>query len=452
MEPTPYALQVEEYCGRKANNGIGHGAHASTPTTDGPEERDASQEQPARRKGAVVSVSCDGCRPQYGHESKISVVPVEYDGRGSNKRAPISIPSPNGIFKTIASSLSRRSPLVAGRRKSRVVEDDYWKVALGELTCKLIETTRERDGALLEVSNLKYSMVELEKKLSRLEVYCHGLKSSIEEGCRSSTDLPFQSATSPGRMINSLVISTDDKILEWFSVALSKALKRLRTLSRLFVLELHSTDPKVYEKISGLFRPYEIEVSPSTNPTRLILYLGAFLNNIFFEDFESIGFHKNATSPILNPTELCEANLASYQALKGMTWQGVLDRGTRNFSEGFSKYCDRKMTEIVGRLGWSHTWPEQLLKAFFGASKSVWLVHLLANSAHPGLPIFRVDKGARFDPVYMEDLGRNDMRGQATTGTAMVWFMVAPGFYIPGSIIKCKVVCRDRCLVSSAHG
>lgn len=59
----------------------------------------------------------------------------------------------------------------------------------------------------------------------------------------------------------------------------------------------------------------------------------------------------------------------------------------------------------MAMLGWNRAWPEPLLQAFFNASKSVWLVHLLANSVHPSLPNFRVDKGSRFDSVYMEDMG-----------------------------------------------
>lgn len=65
----------------------------------------------------------------------------------------------------------------------QIINDDqqYWKAALGELANKLIETTRSRDEALVEASRLKHSMTELEKKLNRLEVYCHGLKSGLEK-------------------------------------------------------------------------------------------------------------------------------------------------------------------------------------------------------------------------------------------------------------------------------
>ncbi|KAK4795807.1 hypothetical protein SAY86_028133 [Trapa natans] len=416
-----FSPKVEECDGRKSGIGFRGG-----------DKRVSGKDQ---RKGEVASVFCDGCRPQYGRESKISVVPVEYDAREPSKRGvPISFPSPNGMLKTIVSSLLRMSPMMGGGKNGRVsrpaVEaDDYWKAALGELSCKLIETTRERDGALMEVSKLKYSMVELEKKLNRLEVYCHGLKSGIEERCR----------------IKSPVNSTDDKMIVCLSAALSKVHRWIMTLSRLLVLELGSTGPfKVNEMISELLMPYDMEVSPSTDPTRLTLYLEAILSDTFFEDFESVGFQKNAASSILNPSELCEANLASYHALKRtMTWQGVLEKGTRHFSDGFRRYCDQKMIEIVGKLGWSRAWSEPVLEAFFGASKGAWLVHLLANSVHPGLPIFRVDRGTPFDPVYMQDLGKQEAEGEAIASAgAVVWFMVMPGFHVLDGVVKCKVVCR----------
>lgn len=97
------------------------------------------------------------------------------------------------------------------------------------------------------------------------------------------------------------------------------------------------------------------------------------------------------------------------------------------------------MSEIVALLGWNRAWPESLLQAFFGASKSVWLVHLLATSVHPSLAILRVDKGVGFDGVYMEDMAGDSVRKLAPS---VVRIMAAPGFYVYGSVVKCKVLCR----------
>ena len=69
----------------------------------------------------------------------------------------------------------------------------------------------------------------------------------------------------------------------------------------------------------------------------------------------------------------------------------------------------------------------------------VWLVHLLANSVHPSLPIFRVDVGVGFDGVYMEDMGGDKLKRLVPS---VVRIMVAPGFYVYGSVVRCKVICR----------
>nr|DAD40821.1 TPA_asm: hypothetical protein HUJ06_015144 [Nelumbo nucifera] len=102
-----------------------------------------------------------------------------------------------------------------------------------------------------------------------------------------------------------------------------------------------------------------------------MFYLEALLNRAFYEDFESIGFQKSGSERILNPIQKCEANYASFTLLRGLTWDEVLKKGTKHFSEEFSRFCDRKMSEIVAMLEWNRAWPEPLLQAFFGATKNV---------------------------------------------------------------------------------
>ena len=63
------------------------------------------------------------------------------------------------------------------------------------------------------------------------------------------------------------------------------------------------------------------------------------------------------------------------------------------------------------------------------------MVHLLANSLNPGLQIFRVERDDRFDPVYKEETGGDRYK-------SVVRAMVQPGFYVYGSVVKCKVVCK----------
>lgn len=143
---------------------------------------------------------------------------------------------------------------------------------------------------------------------------------------------------------------------------------------------------------------------------------------------------------VADPAGRCKANWAAYEAVRGLCWEEVLSKGTKHYSEGLSRFCDRRMSEVVGMLGWARAWPEVLLRAFFGAARGVWAVHLLARSVHPALPILRVDRGAVFDPVYMES---SSAAGDGEAVASEVAMMVAPGFYVHGaacSVVKCKVL------------
>lgn len=101
------------------------------------------------------------------------------------------------------------------------------------------------------------------------------------------------------------------------------------------------------------------------------------------------------------------------------------------------------MSKIAKMVGLKQRWPEAVLKGFFAAAKGVWLVHLLAFSVQPGWPIYRVEKGVGFEEAYMEDMltqaGQRSVRKMVPTTVRM---MVAPGFYVYNSVIKCKVVCN----------
>ncbi|KAI3501155.1 hypothetical protein L1887_29016 [Cichorium endivia] len=379
------------------------------------------------KKSDDRGVSCNKCRPSA--REKFSVVPLDTTTVGRHSNA-----SPNGLFKSIFSTLVKKSPRSASSSSEGLTplpgKEEQWKGAVAELSHKLIQATKKRDEAILEASRLKFSMAELEKKLNKLEIYCHTLKSGLD-------DCANKSATTKHEPIK---IGDHDRVIEHFLVAVSESRSSMRHLSRSLTVQLPQiAGGKLYDRIQLLLQPYDIKISATTNPRILLLYLEALLNRAFFEDFESPGFQKSGSNHTLNPIHRCEENFKSFIRLKELTWEEVLNKGTKQFSEDFSKFCDRKMSEVVAMLGWTRAWPEPLLQAFFGASKAVWLVHLLANSVHPCLPIFRVDKGVRFDSIYMEDMG-GDKTKKFLSPTVRV--MVEPGFYIYGNVVKCKVICK----------
>lgn len=400
-----------------------HQHHPPTPIVKKNGSKSNHKKKRSQSEEEDGSVSCNKCRPHS--RDKIFILPLDHTSNNSKNSSLLA--SPNGIFRSIVSKLTRKSPMSSSTTESLSrSREEQWKIAVAELSHKLVQATRKRDEALLEASRLMHSMTELEKKLNKLELYCHTLKSGLEE-CSNNSNNKVQSFH-------------QDSVIQHFLVSVSEARSCVRLLSRSLTMQLrHMGGTKVYEKVSILLQPYEIRISFSKNPRSLLFYLEALLNRAFFEDFESVGFQKNGCNQTLNPMDRCEASFTAFNTLHGLTWEEVLSKGTRHFSEEFSRFCDRKMSEIVAMLGWNRAWPEPLLQAFFGASKSVWMVHLLANSVHPSLPIFRVDKGVSFDSVYMEDMG-GDRASKLVPN--MVRIMVAPGFYVYGSAVKCKVLCR----------
>ncbi|KAJ8555658.1 hypothetical protein K7X08_013154 [Anisodus acutangulus] len=384
-------------------------------------------------------VLCNKCRPS--NREKITVVPL--DNNNNNKSNSINSPhGGSGIFKSVLSTLVKKSPRSSSSSSVEVesstgggtTREENWKIAIAELSHKLTQATRKREEAILEASRLKFSMVELEKKLNKLEIYCHNLKSGLEV-CSNNV---MNNNKSPLNL-QRVKFGEDDKVIEHFLVMVSEARSSVRILSRSMTLQLRQIGGKVYDRIALLLQPYDIKISISRNPRGLLVYLESLLHNAFYEDFESVGFQKSSCNQILNPIDRCEANFGLYNRLKDLTWEEVLSKGTRFYSEEFSKFCDRKMSEIVAMLGWNRAWTEPLLQAFFGASKAVWLVHLLANSLHPTLPIFRVDKEMKFDCKHMEDMGGDKAKKLVPN---MVRIMVTPGFYVYDNVVKCKVLCR----------
>ncbi|KAI4372721.1 hypothetical protein MLD38_010920 [Melastoma candidum] len=392
---------------------------------------------PDPREGGGTSVLCSSCRPHAW--DKVSTVPLDnFNHRQSSSAAP----SPNGILKSIVSTLTGKSPRLDGSSPSTsavTAREERWKVVFAELSHKLVKATRRRDEAISEAVRLKCSISELEKKLDRLESYCRNLNNDLER--HSANPMPPHSI--PVQIPTWFSVgNNDNEVVERFLVAVADARSTVRILSRSLTVQLRSSGggAKVYDKLLVQLKPFEIKAAALTgNPRGLACYLEALLNKAFFEDFESTGFQKTGATHVLNPADRCMANLEQFMLLNGLTWEKVLSKGTKHFNEEFSRFCDRKMSEIILSLGCNRAWPEPMLQAFFGASKSVWVVHLLANSVHPAFPIFRVETGSRFDPVYMEDMNAGKSKRLVPS---YVRAMVVPGFYVYGSVVKCKVLCR----------
>ncbi|EHA8590366.1 IRK-interacting protein [Cocos nucifera] len=378
-------------------------------------KKPSSRSNGAEGAGDDRSVSCTNCRPST--REKISVVPIDINGL--KQHISSLSPSPARLLRSLFLSHARRSPhssSSAGPSSSScaaaAATTDEWRLAAAELSRKLVHATRKRDEALLESSRLKHSLAELEHKLGRLESRCHDLQAALDRRSSPNPVFPFP--------------------VESFLRAVSDARAAVRHLSRSLSAQLRP------DRIAALIQPHDARVAGQWRraPGGPLFCLEALLNRVFYA-----GFEEGEPDEAVDPAARCEANRTAYEAVGGLGWDEVLSKGTRFYSEGLSRYCDRKMSEVVGMLGWAKAWPESLLKAFFGAAKGAWVVRLLSRSVHPAVPVLRVDRGARFDPRFMEDVAADRVTRLEPVSVRM---MVAPGFHVYSTdfgVVKCKVLC-----------
>ncbi|XP_072986418.1 uncharacterized protein [Typha latifolia] len=254
---------------------------------------------------------------------------------------------------------------------------------------------------------------------------------------KTTTIVPFDSSSSPHSILRSFFYSlarrtpssSDSPLLDRFSPAGSTGSFPLDQ----FLLSVSSSRSATRHLVQTLTAhlPARIRPGPQTE---------SFLNRVFFSGFE---LPDDEETRVADPLARCEANRAAYVAIRELTWDEVLTKGTKHYSYRLSRFCDRKMSEVAGCLRWAGAWPEPLLKAFFGAAKSAWVVRLMARSVYPHVPVLRVDRGARFDGRFMEDVGR-DRVGMDRLEPASVKVLVAPGFHVYSSasgVVKCRVLC-----------
>ncbi|ERN11682.1 hypothetical protein AMTRI_Chr03g139160 [Amborella trichopoda] len=323
---------------------------------------------------------------------------------------------------------------------------DWGFLPLESLKKELIEATQKRDTALTEVSEMKSSMTELKQKLASLESYCEELKLALKQAVQGKeTQVPERpNLTKKGKGMETLKENpmpvSHEVMVEGFLQVVSEARLSAKQFSRTLVTHLESTDENFRERISLLLKPYNLNIN--SRFSRGVLYhLEALINQAMYQDFENCSFQKNGSPTILDPERDRQAKFASFVSLRNLSWNEVLRKGTKVYSEEFSRFCDQKMSCLISVLNWSRPWPEPLLQSFFIAAKCVWLLHLLAFSFGPPLMILRVEENRSFDPAFMEDILVERRRMQSPS---KVRIMVMPGFYVQDKVLRCKVLCRYR--------
>ncbi|KAG6679346.1 hypothetical protein I3842_14G125700 [Carya illinoinensis] len=402
--------------------------------------------------GYFESVStCNRCKPAIiTTESKNAT----RKSKNSNTVFPLKSQPKNrgrGVIAWLFPRLQKKhknknsSNRIESEEVSRIFKDQGI-VSIDILKKELIEANENGDAALMEVAEMKSSMVELKQKLEYLETYCEELKEALRQATQAKdSQVPEKveifgnrGKSLDGNGENSMSVSKE-VMEEGFLQMVLEARLSVRQFCKTLVGQIEETDHSLINNLNMLLQPYELSLN-SIYSESVSYHLEAFINQAFYQDFENCVYQKNGTPKFLDPKQDRQKQFSSFVALKNLSWNEVLRKGTKYYSEEFSKFCDQKMSCIVATLNWTRPWPEQLLQAFFVAAKCIWLLHLLAFSFNPPLGILRVEENKSFDPYYMEDMFTERQRSHSPS-SSRVKIMVMPGFYVQERILRCKVLC-----------
>ncbi|CAL5082081.1 unnamed protein product [Urochloa decumbens] len=321
--------------------------------------------------------------------------------------------------------------------------------ALETLKKELADATAHRDAALREAAEVRSSLGELAAKLASVEAYCTELKKALRQATASPSAISRRSSTRSGAEANRelpMPVSYDVMVEGFLQIA-SESRLSVKQLCKALIQQVNNNEDAgdgLSDKLDLLLRPHHLTLTGSNGNgnkhcSKAVLYhLEAIMNQAMYQDFENPAFQRGGSPGCLDPSEERRRSFAAFVALRNLSWNEVLRKGTKYYSEDFSRFCDRKMSAVVATLGWSRPWPEQLLQCFFVATKCVWLLHLLAFSFGPPLTILRVEGGRAFDEMYMEDI-LQDSRQQVRS-PCQVKIMVMPGFYVQDKVLKCRVL------------
>ncbi|KAJ0987071.1 hypothetical protein J5N97_005427 [Dioscorea zingiberensis] len=323
---------------------------------------------------------------------------------------------------------------------------NWGMLSVESLKKELFEANENRDAALAQVSEMKSTLIELRQKLVGLETYCEELKKALKHAVQAKgtqildrPNLSKRSKSSNGSRDNSMPVS-HEVMVEGFLQIVSEARLSVKQFCKTLINQIAETDTSLVEKLSSLVQTHLKTTSNSKHSKAMLYHLEALVNQSMYEDFENCVFNKNGTIKVFDPHQDRIENFSAFVALRNLSWNEVLKKGTKYHSEDFNRFCDQKMSGIASILDRSRPWPEHLLQSFFVSAKCIWLLHLLAFSFSPPLMILRVEENRAFDPLYMEDILR-DKQQQAQT-SAHVKIMVMPGFYVGDRVLRCRVLCK----------
>lgn len=391
-------------------------------------------------KPAVVSHDSDSLSKNSRKSNNIIVPLIE------SHSSPHSQPRNKGLnFSWLFPRLKKKNKNDASpiRPRSEDMSSQVLKgfgtLSIERVKKELIEAHESRAAALSEVAEMKSSVGELSQKLKYLETYCEELKKALGQAVQvQNSQQPVEKLEIRGKLVS------EEVMVEGLVQVVSEARLSVKQFCKTLLGQIQESDRNLLENLNSLLQPYKVSLS-SKHSKAVLYHLEAIINQSLYSDFENPVFQKNGAPKLLDPQQGRQARFQLFVALRNLSWNEVLRKGTKYYSDEFSKFCDEKTSGIIASLGWTRPWPEQLLQAFFAAAKCIWLLHLLAFSFDPPLGILRVDENRTFEARYMEDTLAEKQRPPQFPSRVKV--MVMPGFYVHDQVLKCKVLCRYKSVV-----
>ncbi|XP_009776991.1 IRK-interacting protein-like [Nicotiana tabacum] len=398
-------------------------------------------------KPAIISTEADGSS-KSGKNSNV-VVPLS----DSHVSVQSSQPKSKGLnLSWLFPKLKKKNKIESSPNRTESEEvsqvfKDVGTVSIETLKKELMEANESKDAALMEVSEMKSSLGDLKQKLEYLETYCEELKKALRQAIQakeSPVSSQLRNLSKMGKSIDgdgeNMITVSEEVMLEGFLQIVSESRLSVKQFCKTLIGQIEETDNLLTDNLNLLLQPYKLSLN-SKYSKAVLYHIESIINQSLFQDFENCVFQKNGSPKHLDPQQERHAKFSSFVALRNLSWNEVLRKGTKYYSEDFSKFCDQKMSCIITTLNWTRPWPEQLLQAFFVAAKCIWLLHLLVFSFNPPLGILRVEENRTFDMHYMEDVFADRQRSQ---GPSKVKVMVMPGFYVHDRVLRCKVICRYK--------
>ncbi|KAF1897312.1 hypothetical protein Lal_00035015 [Lupinus albus] len=393
-----------------------------------------------------------------GNKGKPAIIASEFPRNSKSSNIVLSVTESQSSFQSQTKGKGLISRLFPQLKKNKngsslntaesedvsQVLTDLGVMSLETLKKELVEANENRDAALMEVSEMKSLLRELKQKLEYLESYCEELKKASKQAmnardsqlCEQLNNLPPR-GKSFHENGESLMPVSEEVMVEGFLQIVSESRLSVKQFCKTIINNIDEADRSLAQNLNLILQPYKLSMN-SKYSNAVLYHFEAFINQSLYQDFDNCVFQKHGCPKFLDPQQDRLAQFSSFVSLRNLSWNEVLRKGTKYYSEEFSKFCDQKMSCIVTRLSWTRPWTEQLLQAFFVAAKCMWLLHLLAFSFNPPLRILRVEENRNFDPHYMEDMFP---RSQCPS---RVKIMVMPGFYVQDRVLKCKVLCRYK--------